>query len=340
MRYFLKVKDTYKSFLDLTKVKVNKYIEIKFGNNILKTSTSHKLVANDNSLVQSKQLKIGMKLNNIPIHSIKLIDKEIELYDFIDVEGDRLYESNGILHHNCKFLSSDALLINSETMSALNDLVTPEPILVDRGINYYKEITPRSSYIIGCDVSEGVGGDYSTIQVISLPELEQVAEFRSNTISPNMFYLTIKSLINYIYSKAPSSEIYWSYENNTVGNAITALYMNDEESPNGDLISDESFGFKTGCQKTKIAACLDFKSLIEREDGIKINSRYLISELNSFCISGTGFAAKKGYNDDLISAMLIVVRILKQLSNNEEYLFNLFYNYADDINGLEPMAVA
>ena len=49
---------------------------------------------------------------------------------------------------------------------------------------------PAKSYVVGCDISSGLGGDYtsnSTIEVIDLTSMEQVAELASNTIQPADF---------------------------------------------------------------------------------------------------------------------------------------------------------
>ena len=338
MRYYVKCDDhlkSLKSFLTVARTQHDRYIEIKYGDNILKTSINHKLII-DNTIVYSRQLKVGMKLNNQKIYSVKLVNKPIMLYDLIDVEDDHLYTANGITHHNCEFLSSDALLINSAALLTLR----PNKLLhQDRGVKFYQYPNPSRSYVIGCDVAEGVGRDYSTIEVVELPTMEQIAEFRDNNISPNNFYLLIKWLISKIRQMSNGTpEIFWSYENNTVGNVITALYTNDENFPDSYLMGDEGFGYKTSSSKIKLQACLDLKNLVERtkEGRLIINSKEFLSELSTFASTNTGFSAKKGSHDDLISAMLIVTRIIKDISSDDDKLFDIFYNYVED--EIEPMA--
>ena len=66
-------------------------------------------------------------------------------------------------------------------------------------------------------------------------------------------------------------------------------------------------GFNT-TYGTKISACARLKFLIE-SDRIIINSRPLISELKTFIATGTTFKAKSGQTDDLVSSLLLLIRM-------------------------------
>ena len=59
--------------------------------------------------------------------------------------------------------------------------------------------------------------------------------------------------------------------------------------------------------------------------GLKIKSRLLIFELKNYVAAGASYAAKHGATDDLISAMLIIMRMLKQLSEYEPEVFDKLY---------------
>jgi uncharacterized membrane protein YdfJ with MMPL/SSD domain len=48
---------------------------------------------------------------------------------------------------------------------------------------------------------------------------------------------------------------------------------------------------------------------------MRINSKPLISELKTFVASGLGFNAKTGEHDDLVSAVLLVMRMSRVLSD-------------------------
>ena len=232
--------------------------------------------------------------------------------------------------YECQFLSSDPLLINTLTLSMMK---SKTPLYNDKGFFFWKEPDPNKSYIVGVDVAEGMQQDFSTIQVIELETLEQIAEYRNNTVKENQLYDAIKyiitKLLNYVEprtGKRPS--VYWSFENNSAGAALGALYYNDEKFPAAaELISGKEtrLGFRT-VNKTKVEACRYLKKLIEQtRGGLTINSKMMIFELKNFVATGAGYAAKRGSTDDLICAFLIVLRVMKYLSDYEPEVFDKLY---------------
>jgi hypothetical protein len=70
----------------------------------------------------------------------------------------------------------------------------------------------------------------------------------------------------------------------------------------------------------------------------------LIFELKNFIVTGASYAAKRGATDDLVSALLIVIRVLKQLSEYEPEIFDKLYKsenefYTEETNDYdEPIA--
>ena len=72
-------------------------------------------------------------------------------------------------------------------------------------------------------------------------------------------------------------------------------------------------GFNT-THKTKISACSQLKHLIETHK-MKLHSKPLISELKIFVATGTSFGAKSGEHDDLVSALLLIIRMADLLSD-------------------------
>lgn len=233
-----------------------------------------------------------------------------------------------------EFLSSDPLLISSIKMQT----IVPQAPIDEQGMfRFWKQIDQTKSFIVGCDVASGTGSDFSTITVFEFPTLEQVAELRSNSISIPQLYGRLKWIVNYIGApivknrKAP--EVFWSWENNGIGHAITALYQNDESPPSGELISADpkQHGVNTN-GKTKILACLQFKNLVERMKGsMQINSDLLLAEMKNYVQSGGSYAAKAGATDDLIASVLVCLQIIKKMSDFDETAHKLTYNY-DEVN--------
>jgi hypothetical protein len=236
-----------------------------------------------------------------------------------------------------QFISSDPLLINS---MKLQQLKATEPLFEDRGFKFWGEAPDvKSSYYVGVDISVGISGDYSTIEVLEFPSMKQFAEFRSNTISPQQLYARVKWILTYL--KTPKAgtgpngktpEVYWSFENNGVGASIVALYQNEDKFPDAILMSDKDRVGVVTSSKSKLLACLELKRLIEKTtNGIQINSQTLLDELKNYISNGkTTYHAKQGATDDLIAAMLIVMNVLKKATDYEPEVFDMMYSQEDD----------
>ena len=237
--------------------------------------------------------------------------------------------------YECQFLSSDPLLINTLVLSMMK---SKQPLYSDKGFYFWKEPDPNKTYILGVDVAEGMGQDFSTIQIIELETLEQIAEYRNNTVKENQLYDAIKYALNKLLGyvdqrtgKRPT--VYWSFENNSAGAALGALYYADEKFPEAaELINGKEtrLGMRT-VNKPKVEAARYLKKLIEQtRGGLTINSKMLVFELKNFVATGAGYAAKRGATDDLICAFLIVLRIMKYLSDYEPQVFDKLYKSEGD----------
>jgi hypothetical protein len=189
-------------------------------------------------------------------------------------------------------------------------------------------------------------GDYHTIQVID-GDLNQVAEFRNNEISPNVFYSVIKAVCNYFMNQG-CYDTYWSFENNAVGAAIGSLYINDEHPTEAMLVSPDPKNY--GCVtsgKNKIVSCLQLKNMIEKSRNyLNIRSKNLIVELKNYVSTGGSYAAKVGSTDDLISALLIVIQMMKYMGAETTAIQDALYgtedvqiNVGDDDGSDSPMVI-
>jgi len=220
--------------------------------------------------------------------------------------------------NNCKFIQEDDTLINPLILS---NLVGRDPIYVEDGVRWYKKPNPESTYVVGYDPSLGGGNDYSAIQVIELPSLEQIGEWNSNTKSINDQILILNRILKSLLVNR-DQEIYWSLENNGVGEgAIHVIENIGEENFPGYFVHEPTRikkrkGLIT-TTRSKLASTTKLKSLIE-SNRLKINSRLLISELKAYVKNNNSFNSKYGYNDDLISALLICIRIMMIIKNYDE----------------------
>lgn len=231
--------------------------------------------------------------------------------------------------YECEFISNDASLIDTVVMANLTKTVErSKPCGKVGDITFYREPQPNTIYLVGMDAATGSGSDYTTIVVYDFPGLEQVAEFRSNTMSSVMGYHMLKKLLR-IYERAKSN-VYFSVENNGVGEAIMALFEADENPPEqAEFVSETGQKRKgmTTTGKSKIKACLTFKEMIER-GGLRINSKALLAEMKNFVRSKGSYAAKIGATDDLIMATLIAVRLLEEISTYDQDAYDKLYSHA------------
>jgi hypothetical protein len=148
-----------------------------------------------------------------------------------------------------------------------------------------------------------------------------------------------------------TNSIYWSCENNTVGEAALVVIKDlGEETFPGLFVSEpvkkgHIRKFRKGFNTTfgsKISACARLKYLIE-ENKMKLNSRPLITELKAFIAAGTSFKAKTGQHDDLVSALLLVIRMSVILAEWDPLVFETMSvnsDFAEDWDAPLPIFIS
>jgi len=225
---------------------------------------------------------------------------------------------------DCEFLIFDETLINAVRLAEMKGV---DPIMTMGQTRFYKDIDPRATYLVSLDPSLGTGGDYGAIQVFEMPSMEQVAEWRHNLTPIQAQVKHLREICKYIQDRGQEKggipQVYYSVENNTLGEAALIVISNlGEENFPGLFLSEpmrkghvRKFrkGFNT-THKTKITACSQVKHMLETQK-MKIYSKPLISELKTFVAHGVGFGAKTGEHDDLVSAMLLIIRMAGVLSD-------------------------
>jgi hypothetical protein len=241
----------------------------------------------------------------------------------------------------CEFLIFDETLISATT---LIDLEGREPIERQGQIRWYKRPERGNTYVISLDPSLGTGGDPAAIQVLELPSCVQVAEWQHNKTPIPGQIAVLKEICGHVYeSIGTETGIYYSVENNTIGEAaLLTIAELGEENIKGIFISEPvkagqgrryRKGFTT-TNKNKLAVCSKFKSMVESKK-ITINSKNLVSELKNFVAVGGGFAAKIGETDDLVTSMLLAIRMTQMLQSFDPDIDNRLKDTFDEI--LAPM---
>jgi hypothetical protein len=259
------------------------------------------------------------------------------------VELGRIGEERFRREYGCEFLVYDETLINSICLAGMEG---KEPTLKMGQCRWYKKPTDDMIYAVALDPALGTGGNYAAIQVLELPTMIQVAEWQHNTTAIEGQIKILKDINKYIAdccTKTQGSNIYWSIENNTVGEAALVVVKNvGEENIPGMFIAEpirkghvRKFrkGFNT-THSSKITACSRLKTMVEN-DKMLIRSKPLISELKNFISTGSSYQAKSGGTDDLISAALLSIRMIDVLKDWDPRIYNTF-NQTDHIDDYEP----
>lgn len=239
-----------------------------------------------------------------------------------DTEIAKIGKERFLREYCCDFLSDTDTLIDPLRLGRMKGI---EPIKKSGEVRVYKKIEGSKTYMVTLDPSMGTGGDFSAIQVFSLPEFEQVAEWRHNRNSIPQQIKTLKEILDFIHrsgreNSGKDPDIYWTIENNSIGEAANIVISDTgEENFRGTYITEKRKtrgkrtrkGFST-TNRSKVEACIKFKNYIET-DKVKIYSKPLVSELKNYVSSGAGYAAKSGETDDLVAACLLIIRLSDQI---------------------------
>jgi len=317
------------NFEGIRKIKERETIEIKLNDGkSLKCTPDHRVFSNGVRIYASELKEhdvIDTKESQSFITSISNF-QETDVFDLIEVGGNHSYFTNDIVSSNCEFVGYSETLIEGLILKKiLEEAQISKPITMTGEVQWWKQPERGNTYIVGYDPSIGTGGDFAAIQVFELPGMTQVAEWQSRAVGIPEQVRILRNVLALIDQEMRmdgdnNPEIFWSVENNTIGEA--ALIVIDElgeENFCGMLLTEPKKtrgrrvrkGFNT-TNRTKVTACAKFKTLVEKR-AMKINSRELARQLNFFVASGTGYAAKLGENDDLIMATILIIRMLDQV---------------------------
>jgi len=257
----------------------------------------------------------------------------------------RIGEEKFRREYGCEFLIFDETLINSLKLSVMEGI---NPIINMGQVRWYKKIDPAKSYVIGLDPSMGTGGDNAAIQIVELPTYEQVGEWQHNLTAIPGQVRVLKDICAYISTECKTdNNIYWSVENNGIGEACL-LVINDfgEENIPGLFISEpmkkghvRKFrkGFNT-THSSKTTACARLKTMIENDKFI-VRSKPLLTELKNFVAAGSSFQAKSGKSDDLISATLLTLRMMSVMKDWDVTVYNTFSQIDHEEDYEMPMPI-
>lgn len=303
----------------------------------------HKIYVREDLAVPANELVAGdIVLTRAGPKSITKITlgKEEAVYDLLNVAHNRRFYANGVLVSNCEFIIWDETLINPGHLVEMAGL---DPIERQGQVRWYKKPEPQYTYVVAMDPSLGTGGDPAGIQVFELPTFKQIGEWQHNKTPIQQQVGILTEIIRHLNETVPQTSIYYSVENNTVGEAaLISINEIGEENIKGIFLSEPKRpgsgrryrkGFTT-TNSSKISACAKLKNLIESKR-MTVVSKPLISELKTFVANGPSFAAKPGETDDLVMALVLVVRMAMLLQSFDSQIDYTMKDSLEDV--VEPM---
>lgn len=207
------------------------------------------------------------------------------------------------------FLSSSISVFNLYEVAQLK---LPEPIRQARGIRIFREPEVNHKYIIGCDTSEGLGGDRTTMQCWDFTnenKLVQVASFQDANIRPDQ----VADLL--IYLGKMYNNAFLIPERNSSG-LTTVIKL--QESGYRNLFVNTTIDKKTAQRKNEYGwrttasnrdvMVDDFIEYFE-EGKLEINDVETVQEMKTFVRKKNGFREHEdGYHDDNLFANFLAIQ--------------------------------
>jgi hypothetical protein len=202
--------------------------------------------------------------------------------------------------HECHFLGSSNTLINPDFIENMQTM-SPTDYKYNGAMHIYEQPEENCKYILGCDPAKGLGSDFSTIQVLkinSVHDVDQVAIYRNNTISPESFAVVCIGVSDY-YNKADIM-----VESNDIGSLVCDKIFYEYE--NESLINYDKNGLGIrSTKKTKLAGNLLVKKYVEN-GYLQINDVRTMYEFSRYVEVTPGVFSSDSQNehDDCVTSMI------------------------------------
>mgnify|MGYP001028948610 CR=1 FL=1 len=212
----------------------------------------------------------------------------------------------------CEFIGSSSTLIKGDK---LRTLTFKKPIKEenDGKFKIYEFPKKDNKYVAICDVGEGLGKDYSTIQVINITNntYEQVAVYRDNEIKPFSYHIIIEKIAKYYNTALVVIE-----RNSCGAEVVNNLYY---ELDYENIYYGDEFGLRTTA-KLKRTGCSNFKYLVE-SDMLRIYDYQTINEISRFVYDGKTFKAQDyDDHDDLVMPLILFSWLALDKVESENWL--------------------
>lgn len=322
-RYEILTPTGYQPFAGVRKLYKDVIYDIYLSNgNHIKSSENHPFIVNGN-VVKASTLKIGDVLDgettDIYVTNILVENKATPLYDIVEVGNGNLFNVDGIISHNCDFVSSGDTVIDPQLLQFYKETYVQEPVEktgFDGNLWKWEYPNYQKSYMVIADVARGDSTDYSACHVIDVQEATQVAEYKGKLETKDFgnFLVSLATDYNNALLVIENANIGWAVIQQVIDRGYQNLfYMSkdlkyvDVEHQLHNKYRAEERGMVAGFSTTSKTRPLIISKLDEylREKSITIRSSRTIDELFTFIWKGSRAEAMSGYNDDLTMSLAI-----------------------------------
>ena len=225
------------------------------------------------------------------------------------------------------FLGSGGNVVADEFIQhhKLNNALEPKYVSgSDNELWVWEEPIEGHEYILSSDVSRGDGADSSTFVVVDFTTMTEVVEYQGKVPPDKLADILYEYGI--LYNALLVVDITGGMGVATVLKLQEMKYPNlyyDQKSKANQTRKDmgkydtkkETAGFQVGTDRTRLVAHFEKMVRINCEEsldhGIKIRSRRLLSELNTFVYLNGRADHAKGKHDDIIMAMAMALYVLE-----------------------------
>lgn len=209
------------------------------------------------------------------------------------------------------FEGSANTFINAETIKLHEIENVTEPLIIKSdgildSVWIWEEPKEGVEYVMGIDVASGKSDDFSTIVIINVRTLEQVAEYVKK-VTPNILGEVAYELGN-MYSALTIIDDTGGYGSHTIQELIDKeykyLYYIERERDKLEKGLPASAGIKIGRNRQHILST--FASYVEEND-LKIKSKRLLHEIQTFIMVNGRPDHQQNSHDDIIFACALAI---------------------------------
>ena len=234
--------------------------------------------------------------------------------------------------YECLFEGSNNTLVEGEVLETLQFNEPKEEKVIYREpfkLNIYEQPQENDKYILTVDPSEGLGLDYTAINVIKISQknkLIQVATMYNNELTENPAPYVITEIAKYY------NDALILYENNKIYKVAHDIIEKCEYDEIWCNPEDGRIGIRMSAAKRNRG--LAQMQLELKKNRLILNDYDTIHELNVFVEKKGKFQAEPGEHDDLVTSLNLLMWFISDADRYKEYIEENI-NYINAIHDID-----